>query len=341
MNRKGKSLYWYIEEYEDLRVNHGGIAHRDIETILKERRFQKISLPFRASFSLFAKWMRVRSTIANILAIPTGSMVVYQFPLYARLNRVFVDLLLRTKKAELICCILDINGLKSGNSDMLEKEIQILKKHRLFIVHNRNMEGWLREFVPDAQIATLDFFDFLTAPATIKRELSNEICFAGNLAKSLFLEELKVLPELKFHLYGPGFNEEMAAKYVKYHGEFDPYLLPQKIEGSFGLVWDGDSIDGAEGPLGDYMQYISHHKVSLYILSGMPMLVYAKAGTASLVKQHGIGITVNSLKEIPGIITRTTAAEYQQMIDNMKILAKEISTGKKLGFALDWLNLRG
>ena len=143
---------------------------------------------------------------------------------------------------------------------------------------------------------------------------------------------------LHFYLYGPGCTELMRAqKNATWLGIEKPYDLPAKLQGSFGLLWDGDSIDEPGGSLGDYMQYISHHKLSLYILSGLPLIVPAIAGSAGLVEKYKIGIAVKSLYEIENKIKDMTDDEYQQMKKNMQPLAAKISTGSCIKEALQKL----
>jgi len=137
---------------------------------------------------------------------------------------------------------------------------------------------------------------------------------------------------------GPGITQKMIKqRCVFFKGIFSPYDLPSQIEGSFGLVWDGDSIDGPGGSLGHYMQYISHHKLSLYILSGLPLIVPSFAGSASLIEKYKIGFTISTLHELSEKIEGLAYDQYQEMIRNMKPLAEKISRGQCLVDALDEL----
>ncbi|HEX4371979.1 MAG TPA: hypothetical protein VHZ50_01620, partial [Puia sp.] len=138
-----------------------------------------------------------------------------------------------------------------------------------------------------------------------------------------------------FNLYGTGVTELMIVqKNVFYKGVFEPYTLPNLLEGAFGLVWDGDKIDSEGGSIGHYMQYITHHKISLYILSGMPIIIYEKAGAAELIKQYHIGFTINNLFEIEEKIKTLTNDDYNKMTSNMHALARKISSGGFLKNAL-------
>jgi len=120
-------------------------------------------------------------------------------------------------------------------------------------------------------------------------------------------------------------------------GVIDPYQLPIQLQGSYGLVWDGNSAFGMEGSLGNYMKYVSHHKLSLYILAGLPIIISQTAGAARLVEQYQVGFCVKSLEEVKMKINSITAGQYQQMMDNMKSLAKKIANGCCLSTALDRL----
>jgi len=99
-------------------------------------------------------------------------------------------------------------------------------------------------------------------------------------------------------------------------------------------VWDGISINEPGGSLGDYMRYISHHKISLYIISGLPLIVPSTAASAPLIKKYGIGIVVETLLEIPGMIADITDEQYEQMRTNMESLANKISLGQCMTAAI-------
>jgi hypothetical protein len=250
-------------------------------------------------------------------------------------------LLVRKKDIQLICFIADIDGIKDGDNKLLQKEIKFFRHFRYFIVHNKKMKEWLhRNVSADCTAASIEFFDFLTKPLTIQRDTSFDIVFAGNLKISSFLEELHLLNVnnslLHFHLFGLGQTDFMLAqKNITWHGVEKPYELPAKLRGSFGLLWDGDSIDKPAGNLGNYMQYISHHKLSLYIVSKLPVIVAAAAASAPLIEKYKIGFTLNNLYETEDKIKNLSLAEYRQMQSNMGPLAEKISKGECLGNAID------
>lgn len=333
---------YFLQQYLHIEYLHGGVGGTDAEKILISKGFEAVQLPHQRDFSLKSKLGRLLFLLKTFFSSRSGSVIVFLFPVYAKMGRILIRWL-KKKNVRVICFIADINGLKDGNGELLKKEIGFFRQFDHFIVHNDAMKEWLKKNVsPQAHTATIEFFDFLTTAVAVQRSVSPEIVFAGNLEKSLFLEKLHLLKgrvsSLHFNLYGTGISEKAKGQVnVTYHGISDPYDLPGKLNGSFGLLWDGDSIGKPGGSLGDYMRYISHHKLSLYILSGLPVILPASAGSAPLVESYRIGFTINDLYELEEKIRSISASEYRQMQANMVPLAEKISRGECLGNAIDKL----
>ena len=107
------------------------------------------------------------------------------------------------------------------------------------------------------------------------------------------------------------------------------------LEGSWGLVWDGDSVDGCTGAMGEYLRYNASHKLSLYIVAELPVIVWKESAVAKYVEERGIGICVGSLREIRGRIDGMSDEEYGQMIVNIRKEAAELKRGAHLRAALE------
>jgi hypothetical protein len=86
------------------------------------------------------------------------------------------------------------------------------------------------------------------------------------------------------------------------------------------------------------MAYITHHKLSLYILAGLPILIPRMAGAAPLVEQYGIGIVFDNTADIPSAIKKLSEESYQAMRQNMVKLAEQLSKGQQLRNALATLH---
>lgn len=331
---------YFIQEHRHEEFFHGGIGPADIERILVKEGAIPLFFPSYNDFSLKAKWQRFNYLLRQLRTIEDDAIVFFQYPLYARMHYWLLRLLQRfRKKVQLICLIDEINGLKYGKPALLAWEQRYFQRFDYFIVHNAHMKAWFDEQVPGRQISILELFDFLASPVTAVRAPAPTVAYAGNLSESGFQYQLHQLTGAEgqpvFHLYGlPAMDNAQLPSQVIYKGAFAPYDLPAQIEAAYGLVWDGESTDAVTGSFGQYMQYISHHKVSLHIISNLPSLVYEQAGTADFITANGIGLTIRNLHDIEETLKQVTPEQYQQMCVNMQPIAARLASGGHLIGAL-------
>lgn len=323
---------YFLEAYAGIQFRHGGVGNTDAENILQQEGFTALQLP--DDTGLFVKLRRWISVNRMLQRIPEGSMVVVHQPVYPRMHQYLVRRLLK-KKVRLVLLVADIDGLKDGDPSVLKREINLFRSCRFFIVHNPAMEAYIRIYAPEARIVQLGPFDFLAAPFAGIRIQQPSINFSGNLSKSPFLENIGQIPGITFHVYGEGCSGAMLAQpNLHYHGIYQAHELPSMIEGSYGLIWDGASTGHPTDALGRYMQYIHHHKLSLYILAGMPVIAPAFSGSAAFIRQHQIGWLINSLQELPSLLENIDASAFRDACLRMRPLAQSISNGMQLRKAL-------
>jgi hypothetical protein len=319
---------------------HGGICAVDAEKIFLQEGFTAIDTPHAHDFSIRAKISRILFSFRTFLSLPSGSTVFFLFPLYAKAQKLLLRLLLLRRKISLVCMVLDFDGLRDDNALLLKKEIRDLKRYHYFILHNEKMKELMDSLVPGNIAACFQCFDYLTDAVSTARGRNYRIIFAGNLQKSAFLELSDKLsgscPEVRFIVYGAGVTEKMRSQEsISYLGVHEPYLLPEILEGAFGLVWDGNSLEECAGSYGRYLKYNSPHKLSLYILSGLPVIIWKEAATAEMVLKNNIGFTISSLYEIQEKINALTDQDYLEMANNCRQLATRISKGEFLRAAIN------
>ena len=339
--KQKKPNKYFIQEYlQSAEVYHGGVGNKDIEKVLLKNKFQAIQIPYHFDFSLKAKALRLGYIIKKIRSLPVKSIIVIQWPLYAVLNKVLINFILKFRRdIKIICILSDINGLKDGDKKILSSEIAFFKKLEFFVVHNDSMKSWLLQFNSRAKVSLLNFFDFLVDSPNNQVLKNDSIVFAGFLDKSNFIKGLHKVEDFKFHLYGPSSVPVHTSNNVYYHGVFTNEQLLQNLNGSFGLVWDGDSIEDLSGVLGEYNKYISPHKLSLYTVAGLPVIAHHLSGAASIINKNRIGFTVSSLFDIKEKIQQLTEDEYQEMRKNCVNPANRITSGICLIEALSELGM--
>jgi hypothetical protein len=200
------------------------------------------------------------------------------------------------------------------------------------------MQQWLQAQMPQAAIAQIQFFDFLIKPALVTRKKDTHLIIAGDLQKAAFIQKLGALPSLSFSVYGAGYSpNNKFPENTAYKGKFPPYELVHHLEGAFGLVWYGPDIESFTGSYGSYLTIITPHKLSLFIMAGIPLIVPASSASAILVKKYGIGCTIDRLSDIENVINNMTGDEYQKMVENTRPLAVKLSQGHFLKEALQQL----
>ena len=156
------------------------------------------------------------------------------------------------------------------------------------------------------------------------------VVYAGNLKKSTFLKSIPDDIGITINCYGRAISRiNEFSKSIVYKTSFQPENV-SILDGSWGLVWDGLSLDTCVGDFGDYLKYNSPHKLSLYIVSELPLIVWESSALSSYVKEKGIGITISSIKEIKERISIITDEEYDRILRNVKKESEILRSGGHL-----------
>ena len=356
---------WYYFDTKGSDANTAGAkAPKDIATILKRRGAKAIrrDVGFTKEHGV-RRLLHILSCIMNwmisLIMIPAGSTVVLQHP-YDVMG--FTETAIRIghrKKIKFVFFIHDIGTLRGIDTAGSAKQERCFLLADYNVAHNDVMKRYLAsKGLNPEKILCLQCFDYLvdqavatytqtnqTAANTLKNQAEaahaglaqRTVIIAGNLDKwkSSYIYKL-LASDLKFtvRLYGPYFSGK-TGDHVDYRGSFAPEAMPGELTGSFGLVWDGDTLDTCSGTTGRYLRYNHPHKVSLYLAAGIPLLVWKEAAIASFIEEHHVGCCINSLQEIPHIFDTMDEKTYEDMLKNAKELSGKLRTGYFTNAVLD------
>lgn len=229
-----------------------------------------------------------------------------------------------------ICFIHDIDGLRSQNKDLMDKELSFFEKCDVIVAHNLVMKNYLiQNGIKEQKIFVLEMFDYLTDLKEItKKEINDKklvsLVYTGNLDKAPFLFQLdKEKMEFSLNVYGIKSKEINNSK-INYIGAFQPDELPNYINGDLGLVWDGN-LDESDEDLSfkNYTKYNNPHKLSCYLSAGLPVIVWKKSAVASFVLENNIGYAINSLYEI----NQLDFSDYNEKAENAFEIGKKVRDG--------------
>jgi glycosyltransferase involved in cell wall biosynthesis len=319
---KRKNLYYVAEKGMDHLFN-AGIVRKDNETILYSMGFEALHFSYHQKKSFYISIQRFFKLLQFFFSINKKSLVIFHFPLLATIYK-WLLVLLKWRGINTAAIIIDIDGLRDRDISLLNKEIKLLNYFKYIVAHNAAMKAFLLQKIPGANIHTIDLFDYPVNGEISYHTYNSTICFAGSIKKSAFIYSVKQTAYLRLNVYGDGYDADRnTADGFCYKGVFKPALLPAQLEGSFGLVWDGNSIDVCD----EYLKYNNPHKLSLYLAAGLPVIVWEQSAVAKLVKEKNIGITVNRLSETEQKIKLVSNEEYKIMQQNAAAIGNRLCNG--------------
>ncbi|KRN94730.1 hypothetical protein IV81_GL001006 [Pediococcus stilesii] len=211
-----------------------------------------------------------------------------------------------------------------NNDRKIHDELLILRGFDFLITHNHSMSDWLREKGIKVKISELQIFDYLNEQKAKENAKEKNLVFAGNLAKASFLKKWNINKKITVFGVNP---EKQYPQNVDYKGVKTPDELPEFLQGSFGLVWDGNSMTTNSGIFGEYTKYNNPHKASLYISCGLPIIVWEQAAIAGFVKDNRVGLAVSSIYSLQEVLSKMSEDEYLELVKNTKEMSKKIRNG--------------
>ena len=305
-------------------------AKLDIEQILSKEGYDNL-------YDTESKGRKINLLIAaSRLMFESDAVIVTQYPFITPGERSVLNKVRKyNKNIKLVSIIHDVNSLRDLGHNTLDKieEIKFMNENDCIISHNEYMTKWFKNNGVTTKIVNIEIFDYLSEHIEKNTYMSNfkSVYFAGNLdenkSKFIYLDEIKKLG-FTFKLYGPNFNVKSNTKNLIYEGCFSPEELVYKFESGFGLIWDGTSIDECDGINGEYLKYNNPHKTSLYLSSGLPVIIWSKAAMADFICKNKVGVKVNSLTEIENILKNMTLEEYKLLKKNAEKLQQQLLNGE-------------
>ena len=284
-------------------------------------------------------------------SLSRGDVLFIQFP--AVNHSLFLYRVLKSLKKRgvfLIAVLHDveaIRGSKRRNKSLKNRlrkyyeEVLCLKYFDRLIVHNDRMSKMVGKAmnIPAEKLIDLQIFDYLGGDVCARpRDKRGGVIIAGNLTPVKAGYVYRLPGDVRWNLYGVNFagNALPAEKAVGlnvekgivYYGSFPADEIAEKLEGGFGLVWDGPSCERCEGVYGEYLRINNPHKTSLYLAAGIPVIIWKEAALAPFILAHECGVTVGSLDEISDIIGSMDEKTYSALRENAQAVGRLLSAGE-------------
>lgn len=317
---------YYIEISVE-KWNHAGTkARSDVAIFLEDA--QVSNLIFDKEVSRAERFLFTKLNIKRKLqrAKPGDMIIVSHRLFWGKRFSNYLMKVIKKRKLKSVLIIHDVESLRQNfNFEQVKQEITQMNNFDIVISHNNNMTTWLKNSGVNSKIVNLNLFDYFNLSSfNHSFEKDRGVIFAGNLEKSVFLNKLENLKN-KLSLYGP--NPSSYSDNINYFGSFSPSELPAHLEGSYGLIWDGDSCEKCTGLSGEYLKYNNPHKTSLYLSCGLPVIIWKEAALAPFIESNNLGICVSSLQEMDHILLGISDDEYKIMKENALAMAEKLRSG--------------
>ena len=312
--------------------NAGSKAKNDDRNILVNSGFTPLDIVVPAN--RIKKLLFSKNDIPKIIGKNNACEYIIQYPLYSMIviKNVIKNIRLTNENSKIILLIHDVEALRQrrGDKAFATKEVQIFNKADGIIVHNLSMKNYLKDAGVRVPMVEQNLFDYLN-DVSIKEDKSynKEVCFAGHLSKAGFLNKLR-FNKVHLNVYGTPQPSKIYKEGVFYKGAFDPDELPKYLEGNFGLVWDGDSSKTNTGVFGEYTRFNSPHKTSLYLSTGIPVIVWDEAGIAPFIHENKLGIVVDRIDNLDKTLSKISPKEYRSIKNSVRNYAQKIRKGENL-----------
>jgi hypothetical protein len=320
---------------KDAKVTAMGKAREDVVTTCTSKGYGVENIHCRLyKLPLLTNVMAVILNLRMMFRHPRKTEYLIQFPVSCKKSFPLVLRLHKLLGNHVTLLIHDIQSVRVGYP--IEEDLKPLRLADELLVHTQAMKDWLNKHGITLPMRVLQLFDYYSEDGMIQPEEllqhKREIVFAGNLSKSEFLPALinHKMDGIHFNLYGLLDNLSIPVNSdASYRGIFESNHTG-KIVGGWGLVWDGKSIEALEGLLGTYQHLISPHKLSLYISSGIPVIISDSSAEAQFVKNNNLGITVQSLTCLPEVISSVSDEEYIAMAKSCHKIGEQLRKGSML-----------
>ena len=338
----------YFIAYSDLNFRHAGSkAKKDIVRILELIGYSPIILPRTRKWKhkiigcLGVCLIGIRRFFKLFFLLPSNSYLVINHPFdFVSMNYALPRI---ARKNKVILINHDVEFCRYENDEDWQKREGSEKYRKLYnavsgaIIPSPTIDVLQKAGVSNPVITPLSIFPYLLDISKLQdRGFSLSVAFTGNFEKAEFVNSwLGMNRSHSIELIGIKADKLELKGDAIYKGSFDADVVPFKVESSFGLVWDGDSVDSCTGNYGNYLRYNSPHKLSLYLAIGIPVFIWREAGMAGFVEKNKVGFLIDSLSDIDKILADMTEEKYKEMQENIKPIQKKITDGSYLVEALD------
>ncbi len=307
---------------------------RDIISIFEKNDYTPVYV--REGYMKKRPW-EFLSDVYHLIRLPRNSIVFYIDRVHPNLSRNLVYSVLKRKKIKNFSILEDIDPLRDEEMSANDRKrgLESLNSNKGIISQNKKMTQFLIDQGIQVDTVELNALDFLVSDYEEKKQKKSNhrvIAYGGNLSSEQagFLSHLPMSKSnngIKYYIYGIGEMSKKLSSNAIYCGGFSAEESIDKLEGDWGLVWNNDGSKLNKGGQNSYYEYVCPHKLSMYAICGMPIIVGKKSAMADFVIDNKCGIVINNLEEIEKKLDSISQREYCEYQKNITKIASKMASG--------------
>lgn len=286
------------------------IAQNQVATIAKQLGFNELGIYFYNSGGESSESMSARIDGINA-SLQFGDIVIFQLPTWnaPEFEYMYVDKL-KSYGAKIVFFIQDIPPLmfKANYHDWMQPYINFCEQADLLILPSPNMAEKLhQEGLRNNNIIYQNLWDHLTSFEPKDVQFSHEVNFLGNQQRFPFTKDWNYKTPLRLFAK---VNERNESLNVEYMGFYPGDKLFEKLDRGFGLCWSVNTDDQDEEA---YSHLNASYKLSTYLAAGMPVIANKGISSEKFIKDHNLGIVLDSLDDLDDAIQNIDESQYNAM----------------------------
>lgn len=268
--------------------------------------------------------------------LPRDSIVFLHYPC-DYLDPLIIELLKSTKanrNNKIVTLIHQLNLFKYNFN--LYNDIEFLNGSDYVIVHTNEMGRLLKKNGMLAETIAINGFDYYVDGELKELEDRKEdnkysvtyIC--GNKSdEDYLLSGFNMMQMKNYYINYYSAEREVGGELapirdIRYLGKIDYKNVYKEMCGDFGIIYPICNMKLSDQKL---LKLFASVEETIYILNGMPLIIFNDSPNASFVKKEGIGIVINSLNDIDEILGRLSNKRYNEMRRKIMRIRDKYSRG--------------
>ena len=264
-----------------------------------------------------------------IAPVEEGDVVVIQLPLWIQFNfqNELIDRLKQKKDIKIIGFINEVITYNDNKPYNPESDFFLsqMVKFDLLVTLNEQMSEMLRRDNVTKPMIPMIINDFLSQKRIYEMKLSKQLIYIVENPIPNFENIVEFKTPLA--IYGQSLPNSSISSSVTFRSIDTFEELPYHLKGGFGLVDIPEMYDSIKEKRNLSQKYKNSMSMSIFLASGIPLVVLEDSPYTTWVLKNKIGIVVPDLASIDTIIEKMTEADYQIMLESVIRIQGGVASG--------------